>query len=339
MTDFQFKLQPYAGRGSRYPCPACEKPHQFTRYLDAQTGESVGERVGSCNRIAHCGYHYTPKQYFADNPGQSSGNAYATPVWQKPLPPKRRVDTLPWQVVEQSLGHYATNAFMQGLMGLLTEEVALSLARRYYIGTTQDGSTVFWQVDERCNVRTGKILHYDADTLKRLKTWPDGRERTPQWAHTKLRGTGYQLQQCLYGQHLLAQENTLPVAIVEAEKTAILCAVYLPAYLWLATGGCGAPQFKQPDVLAALQGREVLLFPDTGATDKWEAYAQELRKAGLRVQVSRDLEAPDLARPPNWDLADEFLSFAQPVTLTTETVRWALTEENGYPVFWDYPSA
>ena len=127
MTDFQFKLQPYAGRGSRYPCPACEKPHQFTRYLDARTGEPVGERVGSCNRRAHCGYHYTPKQYFADNPGQSPRNAYATPVWRKPLLPKRPADTLPWQVVAQSLGHYATNAFVQGLKALLTFQIPAPL--------------------------------------------------------------------------------------------------------------------------------------------------------------------------------------------------------------------
>ncbi len=338
MNNHPFALQRYTGRASRYPCPACEKPHQFTRYLDTQTGEPVNERVGICNRVAGCGYHYPPKQFFADNPAHSAGATWAAPVWHKPLPPKRPADTLPWQVMERSLGHYASNAFVHGLAELLTEDVALSLARRYYVGTSQDGGTVFWQVDESGAVRTGKIIHYDADTLKRLKQWPNGRERTPQWAHTKLRGTGYQLRQCLFGQHLLALDRKRPVAIVEAEKTAVVCAVYLPAYLWLATGGCGAPQFKQPDVVAALRGREVLLFPDTGTIDKWETYAQELRKAGLRVRVRHDLEAPDLARPPNWDLADEFLAFAQPVVLTTGPVRWTLTEPDGYPVFWDYPT-
>ena len=30
----------------------------------------LSERVGKCNRLDKCGYHYTPKQYFADNPHQ-----------------------------------------------------------------------------------------------------------------------------------------------------------------------------------------------------------------------------------------------------------------------------
>ena len=28
----------------------------------------INDRVGKCNRIDKCGYHYTPKQYFEDNP-------------------------------------------------------------------------------------------------------------------------------------------------------------------------------------------------------------------------------------------------------------------------------
>ena len=28
----------------------------------------VNDRVGKCNRLDKCGYHYTPRQYFEDNP-------------------------------------------------------------------------------------------------------------------------------------------------------------------------------------------------------------------------------------------------------------------------------
>jgi len=339
MNDFKFILERYTGRLSRYACPACEKPHQFTRYLNVQTGEHVGERVGICNREAHCGYHYTPKQHFADNP---NFNLTYVPSGLVQVPPRRAperpADTLPWEVLQRSLGQYEGNAFVRGLSELYTKEVALDLARRYLLGTARNGGTVFWQVDAVGAVRTGKIIRYDARSLKRLKQTPDGREVVPQWAHTRLGRPGYQLRQCLFGQHLLADANdTRPVAIVEGEKTAVLCAVYLPEFRWLATGGCGATQLKDLNVLAALRRYPVLLFPDTGTTDKWEQYARDLRQTGLRVQVRADLEAPNLARPPNWDLADEFLAFAHPITLITGTVKWALTEPNGYPVFWDYP--
>ena len=338
MGTSRFELQRYTGRSSRYTCPACEKPHEFTRYLDTQTGELVGLRVGKCNREAHCNYHYTPKQYFADNPSNPF-DSYTCPVrTPKPLQPRRTADSLPWDVVERSLAHYDRNSFVCGLVGLLTEEVALTLARRYFIGTTHNGSAVFWQVDERQTVRSGKIMTYDAATLKRLKHGPDGLEVQPTWAHSKLRGKNFRLQQCLFGQHLLAASPSKAVAIVESEKTAVLCSVYLPDYTWLATGGCAASQLKYADVLAALQTHQVLLFPDTGTTTKWQTLAKELRRAGLRVRVSEELDTPELARPPNWDLADEFLAFAQPVSLATGTVKWALTEPDGYPIFWDYPS-
>ena len=28
----------------------------------------LSDSVGKCNRLNKCGYHYTPRQYFADNP-------------------------------------------------------------------------------------------------------------------------------------------------------------------------------------------------------------------------------------------------------------------------------
>ena len=339
MNDFKFILERYNGRSSRYPCPSCEKPHQFTRYLNVQTSEPVSERVGICNRQAQCGYHYTPKQFFTDNPNYNS----FTPSYQDTYKPKPRAServagTVAWEVVKRTLGHYDRNPFIKGLSQLLTEEVAFDLARRYHIGTTQNGGTIFWQVNEHQVVRTGKIILYDAETLKRIKRGANGNEVVPQWAHSKLGQASFNLRQCLFGQHLLALPDNRPVAIVEAEKTAVLCSVFLPAYRWLATGGCGAPQLKDAEALNALQScGEVLLFPDTGATDKWAIYAKEMRKAGVRVRVRDDLEAPNLARPPNWDLADEFLAFAPTTMLVTGPVRWALTEPDGYPIFWDYP--
>ena len=341
MSEFQFKLQPYndKGRPSRFPCPACDGKREFTRYINAQTGEPLDERVGICNRQANCGYHYTPKQYFADNPNY---NSFTTPCQHAFKSPARALrpaaDNVAWEVAKRSLGQYDRNPFVRGLAELLTNEVAFDLARRYHIGTTQNGGTIFWQVDERQRVRTGKIIHYDAETLKRIKRGANGNDVVPQWAHSKLGQTGFNLRQCLFGKHLLALPDDRPVAIVEAEKTAVLCSVFLPAYRWLATGGCGAPQLKDVEVLTALQScGKVLLFPDTGATDKWATYATEMRKAGVRVQVRDDLDAPNLARPPNWDLADEFLAFAHTSMLVTGPVRWALTEPDGYPIFWDYP--
>ena len=38
-------------------------------YIDTENNNQyLSERVGKCNRLDKCGYHYTPKQYFTDNP-------------------------------------------------------------------------------------------------------------------------------------------------------------------------------------------------------------------------------------------------------------------------------
>ena len=60
-----------------------------------------------------------------------------------------------------------------------------------------------------------------------------------------------------------------PVAVVEAEKTAVILSAYYPQYVWLATGGL----FEvQPEKFRPLRGRKVILFPDADPDGKAYAY-------------------------------------------------------------------
>ena len=69
MNDFRYQLERYRGRGSRYVCPQCGRKYVFTRYVDTHNNNTyLSDNVGKCNRLDKCGYHYTPKQYFEDNP-------------------------------------------------------------------------------------------------------------------------------------------------------------------------------------------------------------------------------------------------------------------------------
>ena len=68
MNTYRFTLERYRGLSSRYTCPQCGRKHTFTRYIDTENNNNyLSERVGKCNRLDKCGYHYTPKQYFTDN--------------------------------------------------------------------------------------------------------------------------------------------------------------------------------------------------------------------------------------------------------------------------------
>jgi hypothetical protein len=62
-----YHLEKYQGRATRHECPNCHDAHSFTFYID-ERGDVLNEDVGMCNHVSSCGYHYTPKQYFSDNP-------------------------------------------------------------------------------------------------------------------------------------------------------------------------------------------------------------------------------------------------------------------------------
>ena len=69
MNDYRYQLEKYRGRGSRYVCPQCGREYVFTRYVDTHNNNTyLSDNVGKCHRVDKCGYHYTPHQYFEDNP-------------------------------------------------------------------------------------------------------------------------------------------------------------------------------------------------------------------------------------------------------------------------------
>jgi rubredoxin len=303
--QYRFTLQPYAGMASRYTCPRCNARKTFTRYIDTQTGQHLGPAVGCCNRLINCGYHYKPKQFFADHGSLPADYGMRqSSIVTRPLFVNRAPSFISNAIVYQSLGSLAPNNFITYLTGLFGAEITAQLAGRYYIGTARHwpGATVFWQVDDNQNVRTGKIMLYNPDTGKRIK---EPRNYIT-WAHCLLKQPSFNLQQCLFGQHLL-KGNTQPVAIVESEKTAVIASIYLPKFIWLATGSLSN---LNPKKCQALKGRNVTLFPDLNAYDKWRQAAYKLYPI-TRYYISDLLErrATPLQRQQGLDLADCLVQF------------------------------
>ena len=66
---YRYQLERYRGRTTRHVCPQCGRKSVFTRYIDTENNNIyISDNVGKCNRLDKCGYHYTPHQYFTDNP-------------------------------------------------------------------------------------------------------------------------------------------------------------------------------------------------------------------------------------------------------------------------------
>lgn len=207
--------------------------------------------------------------------------------------------------MERTLTNYDMNPLYIYLSGVLSKDETSRIFQLYHVGTSKKwgGSTVYWQIDWKGNVRTGKIMLYDSTTGHRVK---EPRSYVS-WVHTELKLQDYNLKQCLFGEHLLSEKPTKPVAIVESEKSALIATHYMPEFIWLATGGMHGC-FKS-DVVNVLIGRSVMLCPDLGAKEVWQAKMPLLTSVCSKVVLSDSLEqcATDEQRKYGLDIADFLL--------------------------------
>jgi hypothetical protein len=123
------QLETYHGTKSRHTCPACNSKGVFVRYKD-ERGEYLSDEVGRCNRESKCGYHYKPKQFFADNPTGSkfvktrvsnwtqNTNQNVTRALQNQT---TAFDFIAPEHLKTTLSHYNRNAFVQFLFDLFPD--------------------------------------------------------------------------------------------------------------------------------------------------------------------------------------------------------------------------
>ena len=288
-----YSLQPYKGPGSRFTCPACGGKRCFTRYVD-ENGDWLDEAVGRCNHESRCGYHYTPKQFFENHPTARPDwkeNFFRIPQQTIKKTVKKQLWTIGADIVKSTVNPAIESDFIAFLTGLIGRKNTAKIVKEYHIGVTKSKDVIFYQLDTEGRCRTGKIMKYDRQTGHRVKDEKVGGKIT--WVHAVLRQSadpllrlpdGWELTQCLFGEHLLRQFPFKPVALVESEKTAVICSTFWPEYIWLATGG----KSQLNDRLQVLKGRKVVAFPDVDGYLEWKEKLSRVR--GLHIVVSDVLE-------------------------------------------------
>lgn len=282
-------LEKSNGKGKKkYQCPSCNKPKRFTKYVDDE-GEYIDESVGMCDRSGSCGYHYTPKQYYSDNPIDKP-NFNIKP---KQPEPKREPSFIPFDIAEKSGYHFGQNNFVQHLFKLFDSDTVNRLVQQYFLGTSKhwEGATIFWQMDRNNNIRTGKIMAYSPLKFNRIKSPYDHLT----WVHSVLLKKeiikDFNLDQCLFGEHLLKNYSGESVGLVESEKSSIVCAGFYPDQLWLATGG---KKVNIERAIKVLEGKNVLMFPDKDGVEYWkEKFPFQMMDTSLYN-----------GKPDNYDMAD-----------------------------------
>ncbi|MDD3787067.1 MAG: DUF6371 domain-containing protein [Petrimonas sp.] len=266
-------LQKYSGKSSRSTCPQCKTKESFTLYLSGDTNAPIHSTVGKCNREVKCGYHYTPKQYFTDNPiskkefTNSHKKMIPQPMQNSPI------NYIPWKLVKESASFNSN--FVRFLCEMFTKEQITNAVENYALGATKNKEVIFWQMDINGKFRTGKVMQYNPDTGKRIKQ----QSGAINWVHNLLKKSNpefknFNLQQCYFGEHLLRMYSDKPIAVVEAEKTAIIASMVFPDFNWLAAGNLNGLSVEKSKIF---KGKKVILYPDAGCYTKWKEKMVQLK--------------------------------------------------------------
>lgn len=285
-------------------CPACEMK-SFVYYVDLELNEFLPEKYGRCDREIKCTYHLNPYQAGYNKEGnieEKHSKVYNVKpkVFENP-------SYTPFARLDRSRNNYEYNNFTKWLIKVFDTSTANKLVSMYFVGTSNywSGGTVFWQIDPKGVIRGGKIMLYNPDTGKRVKT-PFNHIT---WDHTVRKDKSYCLKQCLFGSHLLRKYPRVPVAVVESEKTAIVSSVFMPELVWVATSSLSNLSKEKCEVLS---GREVLLFPDLGAYQKWKLKVNSFEKdiPNTTFTVSNLLEerCNQIDKAKGLDIADYLIS-------------------------------
>ena len=294
----------------KYLCPWCNggnaanrNKKTFRRYVDAHNNNDyLHEKVGRCDRQENCSQkNYTPSDYFKDGGKVPESNENFIQKAAEPV----EISYIKSSFARSTLlnGVYRNSDFYKYIVSISDAEIADSTFKKYGMGWQKlynKDAVIFWQIDRQKRIRTGKVMTYNPETGKRIKD-----EGKPQinWIHSmnKTKDSKFNLQQCYFGEHLLASTSK-NVGVVESEKTAIVCSIFYPDIVWIATGGLS--NIRQ-DKCQCMRGKNVLFFPDLGCLSTWKLKVDNIR--GLKscsVVDSFEKNAEDYEITSGYDLED-----------------------------------
>ncbi len=185
-------------------------------YFDTTTGEVLTPEFGRCDKVNRCGYNKSPY-----------GNI-AEPFTMAPnIQPEIKQRFIPRDIVAKTVVWYDQNVFVTSIVNIFGEN-AIKVLTDYFVGTTKNKETVFWNIDHNGRVWNAKIITY---MLNEFGEPIRDKKHAP---FHKFKSTeGY--KPLLFGMHLL--DKNKDTVMVEAEKSAIIGKIMQPEFNWIGTGG------------------------------------------------------------------------------------------------------
>lgn len=245
MKQYKYTLD---SSSKKFICPSCGSK-RFVRYIETKTKTHCDSYFGRCDKTASCGF-------LADPPSGAWSEANSF------------IDRA---VIKNTLSRYEMNPLFARFSELYGQKKTTKAFRDYRVGTADlyDGSAVFYQIDEKERIRTGKIIGIDPATGRRFSD-EQGHQIT--WVHSALKLPDFHPAQCLFGLHLLSQE-TNRIVVVEKEEKALQMRLKHPDITFMATGSVRG--FNH-ETLAPLKDYRVTALPDDDTFDQWHKTATTL---------------------------------------------------------------
>ncbi|MCH5222242.1 MAG: hypothetical protein J1F05_07985 [Muribaculaceae bacterium] len=296
--NHKYRLRPYR-QGGKDICPECEQ-RSFVPYIDNETGEILHPTCGRCDHEQSCGYHLTPSDYFKQNPERRPTSVPCT-TYIKPTP-----TIIDWGDVSewksrQSVEEAMRCDFAKAMCNVFDmEDVAQAISR--YLVQSVNANTAYPCISIDGRVTDVMVLNYGEDLHRGNVCYHYyGKEQKEQLKVNY--PNGFRYSPCFFGEHLLTEQPDSNVAIVESQKSAVVCSIVFPSMVWLATCGCG--NFKI-DKCNVLRDRRVFVYADKGSESKWGVIVEEMKCKGYNIHhrpVMQDL--PEYV--VNTDIADVLL--------------------------------
>ena len=284
----------YQFSGPYLQCPHCGRDKKYRNIYDMVTGLPVAD--GECGACFVCDFDVNAHQYFQQHPGTSPNTHISTHA----LIPPKEVSYIPRNYVTDNM----LTSPLRGqanltdyLLNIIDESLLMPVLQKYGVGKDGNGAVLWPQIDSDYNVREIKVQWHDSASGKRKGGYT-------YLMHKQLRNSGIldpdtDHEQCLFGLHLLANATKETICcIVESEKTALVCSVIAPDYVWLATGSESNFNMIYKSRIQLARCKAVVVYPDAGSKNYWQEIA---RKSVLRNMIFSDMCA---GHPHNTDLAD-----------------------------------
>ena len=203
----------------------------------------------------------------------------------------------------------ADNSFCRCLRQLTSDDVVQRITQTYRLGSFSHNQgkipyVLFPSIDRNQRIHNIKCQTYDTNPYSPSFFHSDRNHSF--WLGKSLQEQGIVSPEgktdinCLFGEHLLPAAPLAEVVLVESPKNALLGSAVFPQSLWLAAG---AKNMLKRNILAPLQGRRVIVYPDRDAIGAWRSILHTMSDLAY-FTVSDFCERNAPADSPKYDIGD-----------------------------------